>query len=269
MLCRIDAASMNMGGKLRELGRFELESKTGDKELYRLGGSFIVAINSAHIHRENLDREIREDFGVDPGRLVFMSTHRSVSNTPAITFHPIGNYGDAELGGMPGTLVPSCPELMTGALLSMSRKDHSGYQVTYEATHHGPHLDTPAMFAEIGSDENAWNDVGTGMRVAEVLLGMEEAEGTNAIGIGGGHYCARFKEIAQKRKVNFGHFVPNHNLPLIDERAAAELIGKSPRTMHFAVHMDRRHQLEIDRVASVLEASGLRRLEHSEAEIRL
>lgn len=259
---------MNVGGKLRDLGGFVPESRSGDKELYRLGGSFMVTIASIHIHREDLDGEMREDFGIVPGRLVFMSTHRSVSNTPAITFHPIGNYGEAELGGRPRTLVPSCPELMTGALLAMSRKEHSGYQVTYEATHHGPHLDTPAMFAEIGSDQNAWNDGSTGGRVAEVLLGMEEAEGTNAIGIGGGHYCARFKEIAQKRKVNFGHFVPNHNLQLIDENGASELILKSPRTTHFAVHADRKHQREIERVASLLEASGLRRLEHSEAEIR-
>lgn len=268
VLCGIDPASRNIGGSLMAKGGFAREAAAGDKELFRSGSTYIVSIGSIHIYRENLDSEIRSDFGLAPDRIVFMSTHRSVSNTPAITFHPIGNYGDAELGGRPGSLVASCPELMTGSMLAMGEGDHHGYQVTYEATHHGPYLQTPAMFAEIGSDEKAWNDREAGSSVAGTLLAMKESPGINAIGIGGGHYCARFREIAQKRRINFGHFIPNHNLHLIDGRGARELIGKSPRTEYFAVHEDRKHAKQIERVASLMEDAGLRRLDHAAAAVR-
>ncbi len=268
VLCTLDPASRNIGGSLQRKGGFAPEASEGGKVLYRSDGSYMIAIDSIHIHREDLDREIEEDFGIKPGRLIFMSTHRSESNTPAITFHPIGNYGEAKLGGENGVLVPSCPELMTGAVLAMDAVEHQGYQVTFEATHHGPRLSTPAMFAEIGSDENAWNDGRAGEAVAEALLAMKEQEGTNAVGIGGGHYCSRFKEIAQKRKVNFGHFISNHNLHSIDESAAAQLVEKSPRTRYFAVHEDRKHAEEIERVSSLLERAGLKRLDRSEIEVR-
>ncbi len=269
ILCEADPASQNVGRKLEKKAGFILESTASGKHLYRSERGFMVSIDSIHIHREGLDAEIERDFGLKPDRLVFMSTHRSESNTPAITFHPIGNYGGARLGGRARTLVPSCPELMTGALLSMNASPHQSYQVTFEATHHGPALSTPAMFAEIGSDESAWMDGAAGNSVAEVLLAMKEAEGTNAIGIGGGHYCSRFKEIAQKRRINFGHFIPNHNLHLVDETVAAEVADKSPRTAFFAVHEDRKNSAEIERVAKLMEGAGLKRLDHSAADFRI
>lgn len=268
VLCEADPASQNVGRKLEKKGNFEFESAASGKHLYTSGRAYMVTIDSIHIHREGLDAEIEKDFGVRPDRIVFMSTHRSESNTPAITFHPIGNYGEAKLGGRVRALVPSCPELMTGFLLSMDATPHHGYQVTFEATHHGPALSTPAMFAEIGSDESAWRDGAAGNAVAEVLLGMKESEGTNAIGIGGGHYCSRFKEITQKRNINFGHFIPNHNLHLVDETLAAEVAEKSPRTAFFAVHEDKKHAAEIERVAGLLEGAGLKRLAHSEVGFR-
>lgn len=268
ILCSIDPASSNIGSALISRGGFEKEAESGGKLLYRGRRELIVSIDSIHIHREKLDSEIEKDFGIRPDRMVFMSTHRSVSNTPAITFHPIGNYGDAELGGEKARLVPSMPEIMTGGLLAMSLSDHTGYQVTFEATHHGPLLEVPAMFVEIGSDENAWHDGRAGESVARVLDGLQPSEGVNAIGVGGGHYCARFKDIASRRLVNFGHFIPNHSLPSIDDSVAAELLEKSPRTEHFAVYEDRKNLKEIERVASLLEAQGLKRLEHSGLPLR-
>ncbi len=268
VLCTPDPASSNVGGQLKKLGGFEKEASAGGKELFASRDAMIVSIDSIHIHREGLDDEIERDFGLRPDRLVFMSTHRSATNTPAITFHPIGNYGEARLGGMPCEAVPSCPELMTGLLLSMQAKEHDGYQVTYEATHHGPHLRTPALFAEIGSDENAWRDEEAGGRLAAVLLSMSESEGVNAIGIGGGHYCSRFKEIAQKRKINFGHFIPNHSLPSIDEKVASMIAERSPGTAHYVIHEDRKNMDGIERVAGLMEAAGLRRLDHQSAELR-
>lgn len=268
ILCSVDPASSNMGSRLQSIGGFEREAVAGGKVLYHGRRGDMVSIDSIHIRRENLDSEIEKEFGIRAQGMVFMSTHRSGSNTPAITFHPIGNHGDAELGGKARTLVPSMPELMTGGLLEMSSSEHAGYQVTYEATHHGPWLEAPAMFVEIGSDEKAWNDGVAGEAVARVLEGLQPSEGINAIGVGGGHYCARFKDIASRRKVNFGHFIPSHALPSLDESGAAEVAEKSPRTGHFAVYEDRKNMKEIERVAALLESQGLKRLNHSDLSLR-
>lgn len=257
-----------MGTKLLESGGFEKAASAHGMDLYASGSNFVVTIGNIHIHSEELDSKIEGALGISPDRFVFMSTHRSKTNTPAITFHPIGNYSEALLGGRPRTLAPSCPGLMTGLMLAMAGKKHDGYQVTYEATHHGPFMDRPSMFAEIGSDEQAWTDEEAGLAMSRVLLSTADAEGINAVGVGGGHYCARFKEIAQKRKVNFGHFIPNHALQFVDEGMAQEIAEKSPGTAHFAIHEDKKHREEIDRVASALEAAGLKRLDHSAAEFR-
>ena len=34
------------------------------------------------------------------------------------------------------------------------------YDITLEATHHGPLLDSPTLYLEIGSDEERWSDPG-------------------------------------------------------------------------------------------------------------
>ena len=41
------------------------------------------------------------------------------------------------------------------ALLHYKEELNLDYEVSYECTHHGPSLNVPAMFVELGSSENA------------------------------------------------------------------------------------------------------------------
>lgn len=89
-----------------------------------------------------------------PQLLVFISKHRSASGRPTLSVHPPGNLAEAELGGIPRRVSISPASAMRDALLEMATaKEEMGlkYEVSYECTHHGPSLDVPTMFVELGS----------------------------------------------------------------------------------------------------------------------
>src|SRR5207245_1906124 len=85
----------------------------------------------------------------------------SKSGVPSLTAHTTGNFGGAELGGNPREIGRVNPDLLKNYLISLAKQGEavSGYQVTAEATHHGPtSLNRPVLFVEIGSEEKNWND---------------------------------------------------------------------------------------------------------------
>jgi D-aminoacyl-tRNA deacylase len=266
IVSRQDNASVNIGRKIMGLGRWSGEREEAGMRLFASGCFRLVEIGGIHIHQEHLDRTIEESLGFRPSLIVFLSTHRSESNTPAATIHPVGNYGRAELGGMSRKIVPSSAAFMTGRLIQMKNEfADTRYGVTFEATHHGPYVDVPSLFAEIGSDETAWQDGEAATRLARALLEGRDSEGVTAIGIGGGHYCPRFGEMAVKRKINFSHFVPNHSLNLVDGTLADEIVEKSDGAKCFVVHSSKKFEDELhsaeklfrDRGLEVIEPSGL------------
>ncbi|MCK5260671.1 MAG: hypothetical protein KAJ44_00645, partial [Thermoplasmatales archaeon] len=108
----------------------------------------IITIRDRKIRYENLDKEIDNKLGIKPKQAIFISRHRSEMGRPTLTVHPIGNYGEAQFGGKPKTLVKSVPRLMTHLLRLIKKNLQSTdltYQVCYEVTHHGPYLETPTL----------------------------------------------------------------------------------------------------------------------------
>ncbi len=253
-----DVASRNIGGRLLGKGNFTLKDEREGYSLYSGRGSSAVAISGIHIHAEGIDREIERLFGLKPDMLVFLSTHRSESGSPAATLHPVGNFGEAKLGGRNKLLVQSPAACMTGRLIAMKEAFRdSKYTASFEATHHGPFVDVPAMFAEIGSDEKAWKDEDAAMRLATSLLEGRDAAGDVAVGVGGGHYCPRFTDLAVKKELVFSHFIPNHNLNSVDTGVADEIVKKSCGAKLAIVHRSRGFEVEADRVCGLLEERGL------------
>jgi D-aminoacyl-tRNA deacylase len=133
-----------------------------------------------------------------------------------LTVHPIGNYGKAEMGGRDRTLVPSAPREMTLALKELVKRAAGlKYQVSLEATHHGPYLRTPTFYIEIGSDEEAWKEPEPGRVIAEAIFEVLTAgisADPIAVGIGGGHYVPRITDVAREKKIAFGHMLPSYAL---------------------------------------------------------
>lgn len=185
----------------------------------------IVKIPGPQIRTDDLDKRA-EDAGFKPDLVVFPSRHSSASGMPALTVHTLGNYNSADLGGKPGTLVPSCPHEMSNALrLIKKRNDMPEFNVCFEATHHGPFLETPTYFIEIGSDEGSWGRKDAAALQASIISDVDrESDYPVMIGIGGGHYCPRFTEVALTMKADFGHVLPNYQMEGHDDEDIARMM---------------------------------------------
>jgi D-aminoacyl-tRNA deacylase len=160
--------------------------------------------------------------------VVFLSRHKAASGIPTLTVHPIGNYSKADLGGREGELVPALPDMMTSALRDLRANAAGlGFQVSFEVTHHGPYLETPTMYIEIGSAEGQWGHEGAAEAIARTLLSPNLVMAPKAIGVGGGHYAPRFSEVVATKRVSFGHMIPNHFADKADDEALTRAMAKA------------------------------------------
>jgi D-aminoacyl-tRNA deacylase len=109
------------------------------------------------------------------------------------------------------------------------------HSTSFEVTHHGPLLDTPSFFIEIGSDDSAWGDKVAGKVIAQTIIdlltpGLEAQlkDYPVVIGIGGGHYAPRHSDVARKKQVSFGHMIPNYALEAISDRMLIRALERTP-----------------------------------------
>jgi len=259
---RADLASVNIAQRLQEQADWVQEGEFEGRPCLWLKEMCMVEIEELHIHSDHLDVRCEEEIGVHPDLVIFLSRHRAASGIPSLTVHPIGNHGLADFGGRPEHLVPATPHLMT----SMLRRLHSlagslDFGVSFEVTHHGPYLETPSVFVEIGSDENTWDHRGAAQAIASAILSTSESVFPVVIGIGGGHYAPRFTEIALKKKVSFGHMIPNYALeggeesfPGIIKRA---LFASQDSGLAY-VHRKSMKKSEASRLMMILEKMGVK-----------
>lgn len=133
--------------------------------------------------------------------IIFLSKHQSASGEPAMCVHAIGNFGEASFGGEDHRLVPTHPALLSALYRSLRdahpRTDHTRFEVSLEAVHHGPYTPTPSIFYELGSTPEHWAD-DAAMIMAQVLaqvLASETASRPSFFGIGSNHYCAGFSKL--------------------------------------------------------------------------
>ncbi len=208
-----DEASLNQRAALLELRSWNREEPLAGRPSWRWRDTILVSIPELHLNRDHLDRDLESSFGERPDLIVYLSKHRSESGRPSLTVHPIGNPRAAAFGGQPGTLVPASPRWMTAALRGLHKlADRTAYEVTFEATHHGPYLTAPTFFIEQGSTETQWEDREASRVIAQVLLDLEPLEAPIAIGLGGGHYVPRHTDLALRRRIAFGHMLAAYAL---------------------------------------------------------
>lgn len=210
--CNKDNASVNICEHMVSDGGWEDHESEGVH--YRTNGNDLMLVtDERHITTDNLD-QVASSLGFDPDVVIYPSRHSAKSGMPALTVHPIGNYHENEFGGMAGTLVKACPTMMSDCLRRIKAIcDIPEYNVCFEATHHGPYLDKPTFFIEIGSDENYWGRDEPAEVQSKVLETVQESNDYPVmIGIGGGHYAPRFTEVALGYKANFGHILPNYQM---------------------------------------------------------
>jgi D-aminoacyl-tRNA deacylase len=199
-----DVASVNIRDALIGSRKWE-----DDGRFLYCGDMVIMSIPGMHIRAENIDDKARKE-GIEAKEIIFLSKHKAASGIPTLTVHPIGNFHNADLGGRSWTLVRSSPGTMSGLLRSLASSVTGNFQVSFEVTHHGPWVNVPATFIEIGSGEAQWNNKEAARMIADAVCNYEENGTISAIGIGGGHYAPRFTDVAVDHGMNFGHMIPEY-----------------------------------------------------------
>lgn len=232
-----DVASMNIrrhlldGWDWREVGEFE------DEPILVHGDFLMTTIPEIHLDRDDVDRQLESRTGRSFEVVVFASRHKAESKIPTLTVHPIGNFSVAEFGGKSRRLVPASPHLMTDSLRRIKELSTGlDFMVSFETTHHGPFLETPSYFIEIGSDISFWDHNEAAEVISKTIMEATEVKGEVVMCAGGGHYAPRFTDLALGSPVSISHMAANYALDaLYDEEIMREMIDKSgdPELVYF------------------------------------
>ena len=196
---------------------------------------YLTLTEKTHLYMDdkdilNYEKEAETKFD----QIIFLSKHSTLSEIKprTISVHSVGNWGKAELGGVDETVVKTDPILIRSLLLDFFTQKPNAlkYEVKQEATHHGPYLDKPTIFVEIGSDENAWKDKIVANFVVDSLIEIIsnynrtkiriENNWIEAVGVGGSHYCTKFNRSTfdKDKKYCFGHVIPDYALKEIQDK---------------------------------------------------
>ena len=197
----------------------------------------LLTLKEESIYAQNL----QEHFS-DLDLVVFLSRHSSASGTPTLSVHTPGNFGTAELGGLPQT-VSVCPaEAMSNALKALNRlriEMQLEYEVSYECTHHGPSLDMPTMFVELGSSPTQWSDLKAAEAVAkasmEAISIFNTPSSSAVLGIGGTHYNSKFTQMALDGEAKFGHMIPKYAAHLVTPEVLKHCLDKTLEETNTAI----------------------------------
>ncbi|KAL9226126.1 hypothetical protein vseg_001974 [Gypsophila vaccaria] len=211
----------------------------GVKSYVNEKGVRLLQHDKSIVVEDDLDIRWEELTSETVDNVIFLSKHTAVSNRPALTIHPIGvphlKEGDVTpQGGKPGWAAPPDPRMGPWMhLLKKIAQSHNlipEFEITMEATHHGPVTSKPTMFLEIGSTleywkrQDAaqvmalliWEGLGLGGEAAVGVWGREADKKKVLLGLGGGHYVPRHMDIIMKENVWVGHLLSGYSLPMDD-----------------------------------------------------
>jgi D-aminoacyl-tRNA deacylase len=154
---------------------------------------------------------------------------------------------------------------MQVALKELSRIKHEmklEYEVAYEGTHHGPTLNVPVMFVELGSLDPQWNDLSAaravGAAAMAAITNFSGKTGSAALGVGGPHYNQKFTRMALAGEASFGHIIPKYAVEQVDAEMISQCIAKTLEKVSSAV-LDWKGILSQDKpkLLSSLQEAGL------------
>jgi D-aminoacyl-tRNA deacylase len=209
------------------MAKFISQEMKNDGEIYRGKYFDLLIIPTPAISADWLE----EKFSYDG--FVFLSKHAAESGVLALTCHSTGNFSEAKFGGNNRQVAIPHPHLQKSYLqkLWQNRKDFSEFQITIEATHHGPtDLNKPSIFIEIGTTEKQWNDSILCNSVAKIVVEIMKSEQKSnpvAICFGGTHYPDKFTQELIHGKFALGSVIPKHALDFLDEELFSHILDRN------------------------------------------
>ena len=219
---KLDPASRNILMNLMDLGRFNFSLIEGDI-----------------LKTENLDLIKIKEFDF----VIFVSKHKSETGEKTLSVHAPGNWKEVWGGGEIGRACPSSALFFKHLFCVLNdAKEESNlknYSVTMEVTHHGPLIDVPCVFIEVGGGPEEWRDKKATFVVAKAVRNAIETWKENpylevAVGIGGPHYCPAFNKIQLNSNVAISHVIPKYASPITGE-FIIESINKTIEEVDFVL----------------------------------
>ena len=198
-----------------------------DGDVYHSKHFDLIEIDSPAISADWLDEKYDYD------GFVFLSKHAAESGTLALTCHSTGNFNEAKFGGNQKELAIPYPNLQKKYLQTLwdNRESFSDFEITIEATHHGPtHLKKPSIFVEVGTTEQQWNDESLCSSVAQLVFETLEKPIDSypfAICFGGTHYSEKFTKELLFGKYALGTVMPKYALEFLNPVIFEHLITQN------------------------------------------
>lgn len=209
------------------LARYISQNMKLDGEIYRGENYDLVIIQTPVIFADWLEEKYHYD------GFVFLSKHASETGTLALTCHSTGNFSEALFGGKPRQVAIPHPHLQKSYMQTLweKRNDFMKFEITIEATHHGPTaLNRPTLFIEVGTTEKQWNDKALCDSVATIVedvMSMKSSKNDVAICFGGTHYPIKFTKELIEGKYALGTVMPKYALDDIDEKLFSHILERN------------------------------------------
>jgi len=194
----------------------------------------IYTINCDSIDFMDADDLIIADF------FIFATKHQSKSGQKTLSVHFPGNLSSADFGGKVGKLCMSCPSILKTSFIILNQfGKNMDYEISLEATHHGPLVKTPCMFIEIGSSVDQWTDNNAGSIISKTIM-QTINEYCNkkydvAIAFGGRHYCSGFNKVELLSEIAISHICPKYEFDNLTVEMINEMINLTTDKVNFAL----------------------------------
>jgi len=246
-----DVASTNQAKELLKLADWKSLELVEEYRAYSFKHARMWWIEDGCLWEDDLDKRWEEATGEKPTEVIFPSRHSAASGNASLTIHPIGTMQVPSdeipgYGGRAGDCPPPNPRI--GAWwreLNRVASDLDEFDLSLEATHHGPWIETPSLFIEIGSTSETWGHKGAAKLLAGIIhrgLGLDDSAGLgvwNGIGrvvvtLGGGHYTPRGNLLASHEGIWIGHMLATYALPF-SKNEAGEVGGMWENSIRKAI----------------------------------
>ena len=227
-----DIASTNQADELLKMCDWVKMAPVEGQPSYSFKNARMWWVKDGCLWEDDLDKRWEKATGEAPDEVIFPSRHSAASGNASLTLHPIGTMQVPEnevpeYGGRSADCPP--PNLRLAAWwreLNRVGNDFEGFDLSLETTHHGPWIETPSMFIEIGSTSETWGHKEAAKLLAGIIyrglgldggkgLGKWNGEGQVVVTLGGGHYAPRANMLGLYDHVWIGHMLATYALQFV------------------------------------------------------
>lgn len=241
-----DIASTNQSDSLMKIAQWEpMDLVEGHPTFKRLNARIWILPGSV-LREDFLGRRWVQATGEVVDEIIFPSRHSAASGRPSLTLHPIGvmqldQDETPRYGGKAGDAPPPSTRLASWWQELVRKSEHADlgedFDTSLEVTHHGPWLEVPSLFIEVGSTADTWGHEGAAELLADIIhrgLGLDGGPGFGSwdavkhkgqpvlITLGGGHYAPRANNLGLHPSLRIGHMLATYALPFIAPQTEGE-----------------------------------------------